>query len=346
MVSRSLRLALSALVGMCAVPLIGFLDAGASAATLCAGVTTCNLWVSSSGDDSNDGRSEATPLRSLQRANDLLCQQTWRRCSGIGKTVKVTIAAGIYPYANTVWSYSDPNHATQIIGQDVVMDGRYSTDFGLHISPKNARSNIQVFYIKWTRYLRGGMTIGVGDHNRIYKNTFYRIGSYYSKQPEAVAYAGIYLYDNQDTSIEKSVFVDILNTGSGYSHEHGLYIIHSTNNRVTGSTFSNVGGDPIRVRDASNYNTISGNTFTNTGSNGYIGDWRCLNSADTTCPGPEKSLLCGLITTCSGRDESLSWNNSFKDNVLQGPHQWHFSGFTTRYCYDLRGSCPSQRIAG
>jgi hypothetical protein len=332
MVSRSFRLALSALVGMCAVPLIGFLDAGASATTLCAGLTTCNLWVSSSGDDSSDGRSEASPLRTLQRANDLLCQQTLlRRCAGIGKTVKVTIAAGTYPYATTVWSYSDPTHATQIIGQDVVMDGRYSTDFGLHISPRNLRSNIQVFYIKWTRYLRGGMTIGVGDHNRIYKNTFYRIGSYYSKQPEAVAYAGIYLYDSADNSIERSVFVDILNTGAGYSHEHGVYIFRSTYNQVTGSTFSNVGGDPIRVRDASNHTTVSGNTFTNSGSNGYIGDWRCLNSADTTCP---------------DGDESLSWNNSFKDNVLNGPHPWHWAGFTARYCYDLRGSCPSQRIAG
>jgi hypothetical protein len=332
MVTTSLRLALSALVGMCTGPLIGIVDhAGASEATLCADVTVCNLWVSSSGDDSNDGRSAATPLRSLQRANDLLCQQSAEPCSGIGKTVKVTIAAGIYPYATTVWFYSDPTYATQIIGQDVVMDGRHATDLGLAITPTNDRSNIQVFYIKWTRYLHQGVIASGGSHNRIYKNTFYRIGSYYSKQPEVVAYAGVFLRDTKDVSVEKSVFVDILNTGDGYSHEHGVYIVHSTNNQVTGSTFSNVGGDPIRVRDAANYTTISGNTFTNTGSLGYIGDWRCVNQARYTCP---------------NGDENLSWHNSFKDNVLQGPHPWHWAGFTARYCYDLRGSCASQRIAG
>jgi hypothetical protein len=345
MVSRSLRLVLAALVGMCT--LIGFVDSGASAATICTEVTTCSLWVSSSGNDSNDGRSAARPLRTLQRANDLLCQQTARRCAGIGKTVKVIIAAGTYPNATTVWSYSDPTYATQIIGQDVVMDGRHSTDWGMHIAPKNARSNVQVFYIKWTRYLRGGMTVVGGGHNRIYRNTFYRIGTYYSKMPEFLAYAGIYLIDSKDNSIEKSVFVDILNTrGAGYGQEHGVYVVHSTSNRVTGSTFSNVGGDPIRVRDAANYNTVSGNAFANTGSRGYISDWRCLNSAVRTCPGPDKSLLCGLITTCPTREESLSWHNSFKENVLKGPHPWHFSGFKARYCYDLGGWCTSQRIAG
>ena len=331
MVSTSVRLALAALVGMCAGLLSGFVDAGAREATICTEVSTCSLWVSSSGDDSNDGRSAASPLRTLQRANDLLCQQTEEPCSGIGKTVKVTIAAGTYPGAETTWSYSDPTYATQIIGQDVVMDGRHSSYWGMHIAPKNAPSNIQVFYIKWTRYLRGGILAEGGSHNRIYRNTFYRIGSYYSKKPAVVAYAGVFWKYTKSSSVEKSVFVDILNTGAGYTHEHGVYIVRSTNNRVTGSTFSNVGGDPIRVRDAANYNTISGNVFTKTGSLGYIGDWRCVNNASYTCP---------------NGNENLSWNNSFKDNVLRGPHPWHFAGFKARYCYDLGGWCTSQRIAG
>ncbi|HJR89056.1 MAG TPA: right-handed parallel beta-helix repeat-containing protein [Aeromicrobium sp.] len=328
MVSTRLRLALVALVGMCTGQLIGF--ASAHGATICTdpSVTICRLWVSSSGSDSNSGLSADRPLRTLQRANDLLCQT---RCSGIGKNVKVILASGTYPNATTVWSYSDRTYATQIVGQDVVMDGRHSTDWGLYIAPKNSRSNIQVFYIKWTRYLRGGVIIGGGGHNRIYRNTFYRLGSYYSKKPETPAYAGIYLFDNRDTSIERSVFVDILNSGSGYGLEHGVYITHSSYNRVTGSGFSNVGGDPIRLRDAANYNTISGNAFTNTGRKAYISDWRCVSSATKTCPGP---------------DESLSWHNSFRDNVLRSPHPWHSSGFTARYCYDLPGPCPSLRIAG
>ena len=333
--SWSLRLALSALVGMCIGPLVGTLNASALLGpTICTDrtVTVCNLWVSSSGSDSNNGQSAATPLRSLQRANDLLCSQTFlRRCTGIGKTVKVNIAAGTYPNASTVWTYSDPTYATQIIGQGVVMDGRFSTDWGMHISPRNTRSNIQVFHIKWTRYLRGGMTIGEGNRNRIYGNTFHRIGSYYSKRPEIRAFAGIYLINNKENSIERSVFVDILNTGAGYGNEHGLYIVDSTHNRVSGSTFSNVGGDPIRVRDGADYNTISGNAFINSGYLGYIGDWRCLDTAVVTCP---------------DGDESLSWNNSFTGNVLKSPHPWHKAAFKSRFCYDLRGWCPSARIAG
>ena len=333
--STKLRLALVALVGTGMGPLFGLLNpASGIGLTLCTdpSVTVCKLWVASSGSDSNSGLSADRPLRTLQRANDLLCQQTLLRpCSGIGKNVKVILAPGTYPNASTVWSYSDWNYATQIVGQDVVMDGRHSTDWGLHIAPKSSRSNIQVFYIKWTRYLRGGVILGGGRHNRIYRNTFYRLGSYYSKKPETPAYAGIYMFDNQDTSIERSVFVDILNSGSGYGLEHGVYITHSSYNRVTGSGFSNVGGDPIRLRDAANYNTISGNAFTNTGRKAYISDWRCVSSATKTCPGP---------------DESLSWHNSFRDNVLRSPHPWHSSGFTARYCYDLPGPCPSLRIAG
>jgi hypothetical protein len=327
------RLAISALVGTCIGPLVGIQGASAlGGACTDRSVAVCNLWVSSTGNNDNDGLSPATPLRSLQRANDLLCRHTLlRRCAGIGKTVKVNIAAGTYPSASTVWSYSDPTYATQIIGQGVVMDGRFATEWGLHIAPKNSRSNIQVFHIKWTRYLRGGMTIGGGDNNRIYHNTFYRIGSYYSKRPEIRAYAGIYLIDSKYNSLEKSVFVSILNAGTGYGNEHGVYIVRSTNNQVTGNTFSNVGGDPIRVRDAANHNRISGNAFINSGALGYIGDWRCLRTTITACP---------------DGDESLSWNNSFKDNVLKGPHPWHLNGFKARYCYDLRGWCPSQRIAG
>lgn len=331
MVGTRLRLALAALVGMCTGSLIGLPHAGASAATLCSEVTTCTLWVSSSGNDANDGRTQATPLRTLQRANDLLCEQTAEPCTGIGKYVKVFIAAGTYPNARTTWVYSDPTYATQIIGQDVVMDGRHAVAWGLLIRPRNDRSNIQVFHIKWTRYLHGGLMITGGGYNRIYGNTFHRIGSYYSKKPDVVAYSGVSLLFTKYTSVERSVFVDILNTGAGYTHEHGVYLVRSTNNRVTGSTFSNVGGDPIRVRDAANDNTISGNFFTNTGSLGYIGDWRCLNNTQYTCP---------------NGNESLSWRNAFKDNVLRGPHPWHLAGFKARYCYDLKGWCPSSRISG
>ena len=331
--SRNLRLVLAALVGICVGPLIGNFGAHALGQRLCSDVTTCTLWVSLSGDDSNNGLSADTPFRTLQRANDLLCAQTLlRRCAGIGKPVRVTIAPGTYSYTSTTWTYSDPNYATQIVGPDVVMDGRHSTDWGMHIAPRNDRSNIRLLHIRWTRYLRGGVIIQGGGNNRVYRNKFTRLGSYYSKKPGTPAYAGVYLFDNQDTSIEKSVFIDILNSrDGGYGHEHGVYITNSTNNRVTDSTFSNVGGDAIRLRDAANHNTISGSSFTNTGRKAYISDWRCVSSADRTCEDP---------------NETPSWYNSFTDNVLRGPHPWHFSGFTARYCYDLAARCPSQRIAG
>ncbi len=59
---------------------------------------------------------------------------------------------------------------------------------------------------------------------------------------------------------------------------HGIYARDgSSGNHMRGNTFDNVGGDVMRVSNASNNNVIEGNTTRNSGTHGLVSNW--FNSA-------------------------------------------------------------------
>lgn len=287
---------------------------------------TETLYVSTTGSDDNPGTVDA-PFATLQGASDALCE---RDCDGLGRPVVVRVQPGTY-YGNIGdWRYSDPTHRTLILGYDVTVDGsrdprNWETYWGLSIHPENDVSNIEIRGFKFTRFMNGGIIQKGGGGDKYVGVTFYKLGSYYTGQ-DVWGIGGVMWNNVQGSTVYKSVFVNILNSdeNDGYGKEHGVYLFRSSGNQIVSNTFTNVGGDPIRVRNSSNNNRVTGNTFTRTGSHAYIGDWY------------------------STKGESRSWGNVFKYNALEGPHPWHLSGFTRpSYCYDQPAAgfvCSQQRI--
>lgn len=309
--------------------------------------TVETIWVSPQGNDSGDG-TQTNPVRSLGAANDILCAKT-PDCSGLGRPVDIRIRPGVYTDASTVWTYHDDSHRTRFVPagwqpgwtyKDVIDHGGYPTfdggltrTWGFMAVHDGDRSNISWYYIKWRRYARGGISQKGGGGDLVYGNVFSKIGSYYTRKIDVWGYGGVLLKNVTGSTIKNNHFVDILNTieGGGYSHEHSVYLLHSSHNQVLGNQFVNNGGDPVRVRNGANYNTVDGNTFTRAGQLGYIGDWQCRIARHPDCP---------------DGDEVRSWHNTFKNNTLNGPHPWHNKRFKARFCYDLNTWCTSQRIAG
>lgn len=84
----------------------------------------------------------------------------------------------------------------------------------------------------------------------------------------------------------------------------GVYMAHySSNNRILNTTFENIPGDCVRLRDFSCENTIQGNTFIKAGWSAVCTIWHC-------------SYLSG---TCSKSiPECSSWKNLLSGNIVLG----------------------------
>lgn len=290
------------------------------------------VYVAPTGSDTNPG-TQAQPFATLGGASDWLCAQA---CDGLGKPVTVVVASGTYPGAQGVWEYSDPNHRTRILGNNTTFDGNHQVAYGLIVHPTNTPSNLTLEALAWTRFTKAGINQQNGGDDLYLSNRFTVIGSYYTKNPNNMAWGGVLWSNVSGSTIHASLFEDILNSYyGGYGHEHGAYLVRSTNNQFTGNKFRNIGGDPIRVRDRSNNNTVTNNRFIRTGSRGYLTDWYCQTDR----------------YTCPTGQEHRSYGNRFKTNTVYGPHPWHRPRFSTVFCYDIpatsthpAGFCSQQRI--
>lgn len=261
--------------------------------------------------------SPSGPVTSLSQANDLAQD---------GSPIVVRVQPGTYRNASVTWTHDN----TMFIGVGTaIFDGQFNRAWGVISDAQH----LAFINLRWTRYNQGGILLKQSTDHLIDRNIFTRIGTYYSKHSEEdYAWAGVMINDVTGLTIQRSVFADILNTGVGYTHEHGVYFVQSSSNQVKANRFVNVGGDPIRFRDGSNDNTVTGNTFTRAGSNGYVGDYACR---DENHPGQ-----------CPTGDERVSWRNTFTSNTLNSPHPWHRRPFTTRFCYDRQSWCSQQRVKG
>ncbi|RFU39919.1 right-handed parallel beta-helix repeat-containing protein [Actinomadura logoneensis] len=85
-------------------------------------------------------------------------------------------------------------------------------------------------------------------------------------------YAGVHIQDSTGISISRNVFTRLSNAGN----MHGVYLVRTSHVRITKNTFSYVTGDPVRLRDASNYNTVDGNTMTHSGRYALLSEWAAL----------------------------------------------------------------------
>ena len=156
--------------------------------------------------------------------------------------------------------------------------------------------------------------------NTFFGMVFIRLGNWWAKGTEP-GYGGIVLTNSSSNRIENNHFVQIENACPDEASIHGVYITHfSSWNSIRGNLFSYNSGDPVKIRNQSNFNTVEYNSFTRSGDNSFYRDEFCdLQCAiDNNKPGqPILGRQCAsyhnrffyneLISDYDGDNSSESW---------------------------------------
>ncbi len=130
-------------------------------------------------------------------------------------------------------------------------------------------------------------------------------------------WAGIALANSRNNVVLGNTFDTLSNDYNIYEggdtelYMHGVYLLwYANDNLVAENVFKRVSGDPIRVRDFSNFNTISDNLFSRSGYEAAYGEWYC-NFVQ---------LEPGHCTKAPSRatQECPSYENQFRNNILDG----------------------------
>ena len=186
-------------------------------------------------------------------------------------------------------------------------------------------SGLEFYYLQLERYSAGGISI-YGDSerdvedesydpplrvagskglngNKFFGMKFRQLGNTHSGGgAEQFGYGGIVLTNSSDNEITNNHFVNIENDGSYAGAIHGVYVTHhSEHTRITENKFSWISGDPVKVRNRSNFTTVEQNTFTRTGRLAYYKGEFC----DPAC-----AEANDLAQQCA------SYHNRFFDNTV------------------------------
>ncbi|WP_158884843.1 right-handed parallel beta-helix repeat-containing protein [Amycolatopsis anabasis] len=117
-------------------------------------------------------------------------------------------------------------------------------------------------------------------------------------------WGAIVLTNSSNNKIANNHFVNVENHGNYGGHIHGLYVTHfSSGNTMNANRFSFINGDPVKIRDRSNFNTVESNTFTRTGRAGFYRDEFC-------------DLACVKEHPEVGSRQCASYHNRFANNRL------------------------------
>jgi hypothetical protein len=184
-------------------------------------------------------------------------------------------------------------------------------------------SGLRFYYLQVDYYSAGGLSI-YGDSERdvederyspplsmrgsqglngntIFGMQFRNLGNKWSLG--TFGYGAIVLTNSSNNRIENNHFVNIENKSSEAGLIHGAYVTHfSSSNTITRNKFATISGDPVKVRNQSNYTVVENNTFTRTGRISYYRGEFC----DRQC-----AIDNGLARQCA------SHSNRFFYNVVQ-----------------------------
>jgi len=303
------------------------------------------IYMSAAGSDANNGASTSTPVKSLQRVQSLLVTLD------PDDDVEVHIAPGTYLGQTVYWNYLNGHTITftsQAFGSTrPVFDGQgaSSTWFTL-ASALGLETNLKFRYIQVQNYLTAiyfsgnreetDLSLGWNGHNDLYGMMIRRIGGKYTTSSTDYSTAAVRLVNSRNNTISNSHFVYIENAAPAANETdfrgsiHAVYMAHrSSNNLIQTSQFVNVSGDPIRVRDSSDYNQIESNVFTNSGAYAYS-EWYCdISRTDCTSP----------VYECP------SFGNLVRNNQLAGSYDGGGLG-TFVLSGSLPNSCPRVRTSG
>ena len=285
------------------------------------------VYMTTTGDDSLDGLTPSTAVATLQRVHEILSSQT------PDQDVEVRIEQGTYSGHTIIWTYYNPSRSIKFMPIDYhgggidsiagrpVFDGQGAPYmFRLHVTDGQP-TNMEFIYLRFERYQqyalhflgnRNNFDTGWNGSNRVFGCYFYDIGNLAS--PGNPGYGAVDLVNSIENTITNNHFVKNENIPSQAGLMHSVYLAHGSRwNDIHNNRFQTVSGDPIRVRDYSNFNDFRGNVFTDAGSSAFISDWWCDMSANPNC-------------TKEG-GECPSWENEFRNNELHCGYSGDISVF-------------------
>jgi hypothetical protein len=283
------------------------------------------LFMNPTGDDTRDGLTEATSVKSLTRIHSLLATSKYLDASH----VEVRIAPGTYLGQHLTWTVTSANDYTLTFlpsgytynntnpGRPI-FDGHASStstapadNYLFYLNKANGKpSRIRFYYLQIQNYATGGLAfVGKTEtpdetnwngYNTVFGCSFYRLGT---KWGGTNGYGGISLVNSRYNTIDNSLFVNLENAAGEGGLIHAIYMKdHANYNVITRSKFEYVSGDAIRARNESNFNKINDNIhFLRAGETAFYGDWYCDASKRTDC----------AVQECP------SWQNEFKYNELR-----------------------------
>lgn len=184
-------------------------------------------------------------------------------------------------------------------------------------------SGLRFYYLQIEYYSAGGISI-YGDSERdtsderynpalrvagsqglngntVFGMVFRRLGNRWTGG-SSYGYGAVVLTNSSNNRIVNNHFVNVENASPYGGYIHGLYVTHfSSSNQLNRNAFSYISGDPVKIRNMSNYNTVEYNRFSRTGRVAHYRGEFC----DRAC-----AVANGIDRQCA------SYHNRFFNNTL------------------------------
>ena len=273
------------------------------------------LYLSPDGADSLSGLTPSEALMTLAGAHMRLRQYK----PVIDQDIEIRIrfvAAKPYLGQTVDWTHTSPEHTISFMPEDYrsygridimagrpVFDGQGAEDWFFDLRQPEAGAaggptNVRFYYLHIQNYVPGAIRFhgdrddrsGWNGYNTVSGCCFYRLGNMHFAS-DSVGYGALDLVNSDHNVIRNNRFERLANRGLDGALCHAVYLAHNSEyNRISANSFEYVSGDPIRVRDYSNFNAVIGNSFARTGVHAFMSDWYA-------------------------EGECRSWENEFRDNA-------------------------------
>lgn len=260
------------------------------------------IYLSPTGSDINSGLSQATSIKTLERAEQVINDLD------PDSDVEIRVKQGLYTGGQTTWNTFIPDHTISFMPIDYVY-GMNSTQFAgrpifrgdgsgdwwiyaqLPQGHPGGTTGLRFYYLQVDNYQNGLMlhgryttdanglrvpsTLGANG-NTVYGMNFLKLGSKYGGRiPFGVA--GVDLVNSSGNLIQANHFRQLENGPRvDWSHLHAVYLAHgSSHNSIINNELKTISGSGINIRNGSSFNDVTGNTFDHVGLHAALSDWFC-----------------------------------------------------------------------
>ena len=286
------------------------------------------VWVAADGDDAASGLAEATPVRTLERAQARLIERFGVDAERLDRDAVIRVASGRYEDQHVRWTFTHPGHVVRIEGYapslrttkprfvGCVRTGCASTRAWFELAGGDGRpTNVQIVNIQVTMYhraviFRGGSdpASGWNGWNVIHRSDFQNIGTRFRTEitPEVWS-PGIIILDN--SRFNRIWGNRVTGSANRLDHAnpwfHTVYASHgSTDNSIRNNLIVDTSGD-FHVRDGSDRNVFAGNVMVGSFYWAIVTEWSGAGETDVCETGIDANVVIG-DWYC--RDELKLWN--------------------------------------